>query len=355
MVSNNTTFDMCSGYESYRVVGKRMDLIANYISAPVGFVSCVSFYSLSLIVFLREVKKGESAYIYQTLCCASEIFASTFDLLFVLTRYFWSGMYERSVSWFVSCYACMWYTAHLSVGIAEIFNTLTWMFSICMTFDRVFALYKPFVYRTRNQRKHLTCAIFFSLVVAINIAVFDGLVFYVQEDPTGYKVMADTVFIDSMPGQIFGMTNASTRLILTVALISGNLGTIYLYRREVSKKKAKVFTSADDKKEQRKKEAERTLIFLCVCQATFNTIDIIRLLMSYLIYFIDINLLLCGDVAVYVIYMSRWVVKIGDFAFMLLTNKDVRKMFAALMPWSKVISKISQAGVSMKRSTQRTK
>ena len=127
------------------------------IMAPLAFLISFPSHVLGLLAFLKH-RNDESAYYYQiftTIGRISEIVALYMRLLFFdqaagqypMGEHEWDG-----VDWFVKNYPLMWFTAHVTPALLESSIWLTITASASMAADRVFALWKPFVYKTTNHR-----------------------------------------------------------------------------------------------------------------------------------------------------------------------------------------------------------
>lgn len=267
--------------------------IAAFISynvvMPFHFVFGLFSYSLAFVSFYKKAKE-EKAFGYQIIVTISESIEVITFAIYVALFYWLSGAENgEGAIWFRSSYGCMWFAAHFSFPLVNIFISLSMFLAVATAVDRAFALGKPLVYKQINRRRHHAIACTLCLIIAISSTVFDCFRFYPSLGWDGlYKFMLDKSFIFSLPAITLSHLRNAIRMAAAFALNLFNGAMIILYRRYISE--VSQMTSTNSSESKRRHEQQQILL-LAVFESVFNVLSMAAL-RSYYIHHSDVLRLL---------------------------------------------------------------
>lgn len=129
-----------------------------------------------LNAYIKQAKK-EPGFSYQIMVAISECFELAVFEICAASLYGLSG-YDHldGASWFMSCYFCMLYTAHITVPLLNALITQSLYLSLGMAVERVYALSKPMRYQnmsTRDHRKHEIIVCSLSAFIGFSTSIFN--------------------------------------------------------------------------------------------------------------------------------------------------------------------------------------
>lgn len=97
----------------------------------------------------------------------------------------------------------MWYAAHLATPLADTFTTTSLFMSLCTSLDRLYALLKPFSYKTANHKRHRIAAFSISLSLSVSICAFDCFRFQLTQENGVYSLIVDEIYTASTAADVF--------------------------------------------------------------------------------------------------------------------------------------------------------
>src|SRR4051794_37869424 len=133
-MNNSTDDDRCYWYKS---AGQIADIIYSHAQMPILCIFGLIGQSLLLIAFYKQTRQ-EKAYWYQFLLTVSEIGVIISRVFYVITIYWLSGVQDLGANWFMSCFGCMWITAHFAFPIENMLETTSLFLAIAICADRIF-------------------------------------------------------------------------------------------------------------------------------------------------------------------------------------------------------------------------
>lgn len=331
-ISNLTSTNFCVGYETYNLVGHYLSLVGNYVVAPITLFFGFIGHFLCLLIYCRQLKKGNTAYVYQIFIAGSQILDIFQKISFLLMYQTWSGLMISHADWFTSCYPCMWYTSHVLLALSNTIITIYLMFTVCMAADRVLALMKPEIYRNLDHKKHQIIAFLLCLIISGFTGASEIMTKYLEEDGSGnYKAILNYSYVNGL-GMVFMKITVFIRSFSLLVLIVLSIISGYLYHKKAVVQVEHMYT---DKTLAKRKKVEKMLVILCVCQSTFNTLNILNVLLVYAVAIVNRDYYICGDVVAYVFYIIDWCVRATDFYVMAAASKQFRGMVYDLLPFLK--------------------
>lgn len=159
--------------------------------------------------------------------------------------------------------------------------------------------------------------------------MFDCFRLDVAPDPDiGYRTVYNAEYMDGI-GAILNQLNTVTRLFLTLLLFLLNAVIIHLFRTKFIAQSKVVFT---DKAERKRKDNERTLTILSICQSSFIFLDTCGTLVAYMLFYVAPYAYFCGDVAAYGLYIVMWAIRAADVLLIVAVSKQFRLMVIQVMP-----------------------
>lgn len=302
--------------------------IEYYYITPVYFVFGLLGH-LAFFSALYEQAKKEKAYIYQIFVVLSETGEIVAYVLYVASLEWWSGLERPGAKWYNSCYACMWYSAHVSVALANAFITTSLMLSISMTIDRVLALSKPFSYKQFKHKVNQIISLSVCVIIGFGTSIYQCLVYELYYDPVAsvYVLKVNESFLTGFTCFFFGQFRNAIRIAGVLMIFVCNILLLYFFH----KTPAVQTTTAQEKK---KRDRERTLAIVAACQSLLNMTGM-SFLISYYIWdyssptFYKTVALLFRPI----VDAAMQVTDLADFYVLMVVSKAFRRMVITSLPW----------------------
>src|SRR6185437_2729284 len=126
-------------------LGEKANFLCYYVVSPVFFVLGLLFHGLCLKAFYKQAKT-EQPYAYQIFTTVSETLEVGSWLVYVVGYKLLASGTSLITAWYRRCYGCMWFSATLGTSLFTSFITMSELFAICMSVDRMYALARPLAY-----------------------------------------------------------------------------------------------------------------------------------------------------------------------------------------------------------------
>lgn len=307
--------------------------VTYYYAAPIYIVLGLLGHGLCLSICWKE-RKSEYAYFYQIVLAVS-------DLLTVATSGLWytsiacNGLVgaERTgpvAEWFRSQYGLVWFFAHLASPIMNVFFTSSLLLAVFMAVDRVFALAKPYAYRTTAHRRRQVWTIGVCAVLSVATSVFDCSRRTVQEVHTekgrSYKAVYDEAYLEQPYVPILSHVRNILRILGLLALIVCNAILVHFYRSRFLKIG---HGNPRQATEATRKEAETTVFVLVLYQSISNAISMSCLTIYYFLFYIMPNFPRCGVFLMSPMMNLACMLTYGlDFYIVLIMSRRCRQLVA---------------------------
>lgn len=296
--------------------------------APLYVFFGLTGHSVILFSLYDQSRKEDSQiYLYQILLIVSEGLEIVTNL-FYLASMFWL----RYISWFLNCYSCQWFRAHLATPLVNSMVTNTLLLSILLTLDRLYALTKPVQYHIlTNNRKKYYIQIFLCNIIVICLSfsssVFDCFRFkLVLTEKNIYEFAVNEEFVESSLANSLAQVRNFIRLLGLIGLIISNIALIYVYRKKIKQHENLTHESM--------KQNEKTLTSLTVYQNSLNTLNTTVLTSYYILIYVKPVFHLCyrylSGPCVDAIFMLTNSV---NFYLIFLFNRRVRETIFASFPF----------------------
>lgn len=320
------------------------ELICYHIITPIYFFIGL-FGNLTLLVAFQRQSKTDGAYAYQvflTISKTCEIIAfSAFTVTFKLAAAAAQIDDHGGVKWFKRNYYLMFYVAHIVCVGLNVFVTSSLFCSVAMTADRVFALAKPYVYKSINRKRHQLIAALCCFGFSLLLNVYDAWSWVVVELPgalgnesDGYVIRANPDFIGTSLSMGLANFRTAIRLICVVALIGLNVSMALLYRKQFHK------VNHTDRKEQEMKRTEKTLLMLTIYQSLLTTTSQVPHCAYYVAQFASVEFTRCwGAVLAPFVDGCIQICDAIDFFIIITMNQRMRRSVLG------VFTRCSQGGV----------
>lgn len=337
-MSFNSTCDVS---ESFWVHKDNAYFFSYYIVSPTYFLLGVVGHAVCLLVFYRQAKK-ESTYAYQIFVAVSEIFEMIAFTLFSLSFRWWSGIEAegRGAEWFMRSRWLMLYAAHVSFPFLNAVLTTTLLLSLCMSADRLVALWKPFLYKRMDHRKYQRLALISSIVLGMSTSIFDGFRFRVvpyqrstndSKSPVIYRAVGELEYMNSLQAVCLAHTRDALRIAALMALITCNVFITRFYRKRTVRLGS--LTSTDDDRLQHRRNKERTLVLLTVSQSVLTSVGTTFLILFYAIVYANPNFLTCGGLLMApILDATLQLASIIDTFIVIAIDRRFRRMVSKVLP-----------------------
>lgn len=305
---------------------KRGVSIAAYdILPPIYFVMGICSRCVCLVTFCKHYRK-DKAFGYQILSSVSEILKVLTVTLCLVTLNNLSGFRLPGPEWFQTSYPLMWYSVRLAAPLDQAFITVSLLTSLCMTLDRVFAMAKPFLYKTIDHRRHLAIAAFCCFFFGVSTGMVDIYRYDLEETHNGFRIIVNEKYISSTTAVIFAHIRLTLRVVGNIALVFSNIVMLLLYRHNANK------TKVMDKNAQRaskRKTTEWTLVILTLCQSVFTTIELTLWNTYFGMVFESPDFTSCfGKVLAPIAHSTMQIRDLVEFFSLCAISKQFRKMLA---------------------------
>lgn len=330
MAENLTNATVCT------YPGKGANDVFNHIVSPaLLFFSGVFGHSIAAFVFYKESKKN-APYIYQAWVQASEVFAAFFATLNSLCNGLGTDT-PTAQPWFRSSYVLKFYHAYIDLFACFSSGTVLTLLTVVAAADRFFALWKPVAYRTWNHKKIRAISIGGSVGLGILSNVF--LVFHYTLSYDGvYYIMVDDKYYQSFwISKISQAFLAFLQFFAVFMLLVCNIGGMIAL---CAIKQAS--TAINDKRAQERKAAEKTLLFVTVCESGLELIRKIFFVGVLVMDLLKKGSGSCASTYVSAIFASVEKIRtIADIYLYLIFSKPFRRSLMANLRFSKPNSVVS--------------
>lgn len=298
--------------------------------------------NIFLIVNLAKQAKSEKGFIYQLLVVVSKTFENICFGLFLAGAYWFAGFGGIRSEWFISNYTLMFITMRL-LQPAFFFGIFLSLFSsVVMTLDRVIALSKPFIYKNINHRRYRNIVYIVSVSVSIGLCI-DYYWYYniITDQASGYYVITtNKVYIGTHTAHIFESIRIVIRSAAVIILIILNLIMVISYNRRM-KKLNQISMSSQEKSDSRK-EANRELLILSICQSCLILFEQIPHGVMQAIRHQSDFWSKCGLVMAPEADGAPMMADSMKFFIMVLVNRKIRRDMVKLCKWGRNQSRVGQ-------------
>lgn len=259
----------CNLSETVQTATEITNYIAFKIVAPIYIIVGICLRGICLVVFYKQYKK-EKAYNYQVFATFCELLRMFTCLSSTLTMNNLAGFRQVGSVWFQKSYVSMWYSARVAASLDQGFITVTLFAYLSMTADRLYALAKPFSYKAIDHKRHQTIAAFLCLFLGVSTSIFDTFRYDMREAGDHYVIVVNDEYVESTVGIVFSTIRNVVRMTGDVALIACNVAMVLSYRK--STRRINV-ASTNEHRQDKRKEIERTLLYLTFCQSVVTTVS----------------------------------------------------------------------------------
>lgn len=281
-MSNNSSTAICWQPDWFWKVGDNVNFIQYAIVLPVyatlgllGHVICAS-------AFLKQAK-NEKAYVYQIFLEITQCFNNVMFSVYLMAS-LGSGIERAGYRWYQQSYILMWYAAHLAIPLSDSFEACCLLLSVSMAADRAFALFKPFVYKTIDNKKHQAVALTMSITLGFGITFFNIRLFEVQTEDDHYIIGVDEEFVGTLTSTVLSHACNATRMIGLLILILCNVSIVRNFKKHMAQKSkltASQSSTNDKVREAKEKATEKTLLLLTITQSFFTAVSMFSLVVFY--------------------------------------------------------------------------
>lgn len=326
------TNDTC---EWYRSAAAAAVVPVYHVIMPICILLSLFGEMTSLVVFYRQSKK-EPAYFYQIALTVGKalemLLAIEYCAVFVFAYSPTGG-----AAWFKANYALMWFTAHLAIPLVNMNFTSNLLLAISMAGDRVFAIWKPILYKQTNKKPIQFSTLFISVLLGISTSIFDC---FRYSDPTFdsekrvYDVPLNTEFVATSLSAGLSRFRDALRLAGLLALIILNIFIIVGYRNKTRKVARMTRRTADEKKERKEMKAEMTLTLITAFQCLFTTISTASLMIFYITLSVKPSFGTC-EVFLWAAILDAFVqfTAMANFYIVVAISKQFRRLMAEHLPY----------------------
>lgn len=251
---------------------ENMYFVTFYILLPYYLTLGLLSNIILLVAFIKQAKI-EGHYAYQVSVVITKTFENVTFGLFLGGAYWFAGLAGDKAQWFISNYTLMHITMRILGPLHHIAIFLSLSISVAMSADRVFALWKPFIYKVINHRLHRNAALVACILSSIGLCVDYYWYYDILEDHiTGFYTLSTNLgYVGTMTAQVLEGIRAPIRLVLVAVLIILNIFMLLIYRRRMHKLKR--MSMSNQEKADARKETHTELIILTICQSCLTCLD----------------------------------------------------------------------------------
>lgn len=310
-------------------ISDHMCYVAYVILTPIYFFIGVTSRSICLIAFCKQYKK-EKAFGYQIAAAINEIL----EVIAVTMNYCalgnFAGKRMPGAKWYLENYALMWMAAHAVAPLHHTFMTGTLLVSLIMATDRLFAILKPFEYKSANHTRLQVTAAILAFLIGLSTSLFDAFRYNVRPNGDLYELATDKIYVASTASTVLAQLRTAVRVIANVALVICNIAMLISYKSKF----AQVISSTETNNDRaaKRKSAHKTLLLLTVCQSVSTTLNLTVYNVHYsLIYSIPTFTDCMGNITAPLCALVLLINGIlGVFALALI-SKQLRRMMLAVI------------------------
>lgn len=209
-MANNTP--TCLLPQWHQMVAEKLFFTTYYVVTPLYFILGLLGHFLCVSTFVKQLKY-DSAYLYQIFLSIGEILEIIAYTIFIITYYWFSGSESAGAHWFMADYACMWFAAHVSMPMANMFITSSMFLSLGTSADRLYALIRPFTYKQANHKCHRIAVFSFSFIIGIGTSIFDCFRFQLMWNGDVYRISADEAYMVTWTAAILAQLRNAVRTV----------------------------------------------------------------------------------------------------------------------------------------------
>lgn len=244
-----------------------------YILMPIRVLVMIPSHSLALTAFKKQATL-ESSYRYQIFASGVKIVDICEFGVYCVIKFYLAGMngVGSGVDWFMRQYPLMVIASRVFITTRCVCVLMPVTTASVVSVERAFALYRPFVYRNLDKRRHYVIAVV-SVVALSVIFSLDYTVRYTLSWDTAhgyYMAVANPYYAQALWTPIFSYGRVAARFVNMGILVVSSVMSVTLYRKRL--KQVNHLTggrSEDQRKEARRKTNEKTLLVLTLAQAPF--------------------------------------------------------------------------------------
>lgn len=273
-MNNNTSRSICGYPDWFFVLGEGLNCAQYTVFLPLYATVGVFGHLLCVAAFVKQARK-ENAYLYQLFLEITECFRIV-AFIFYLLAFLGSGIERDGYGWYQKNYFLMWYTAYMAVPVVTFLAMCCNLLNVAMAADRVFALLKPFVYKTIKHKSHQCVALVLSLLLGFSVTLLNFRLFKLQNIGDRYIVVVDIDYVGTLASMVLFHIANNTRTVCLLMLIASNVIILHKFRKHL-RHKAKMNTTETSRSEKKREvrdkgKKERSLIFLTTAQSFFGTL-----------------------------------------------------------------------------------
>lgn len=269
-----------------------------FILTPIYFFVAFTGHILCLIGFIRRAR-SEPAYSYQIYLTAAKTLEIVFFTIFVISFKWLSGIENQGATWYERDYTLMWYAAHASFTLSNSCISTSLFMSVVMTLDRLFAVWKPFVYRNINQKRYHLISVIVCFLLGWSTSVFDWFRYDLEWNGSIYKAQVNTAFVGGLLSNFLANIRNALRAGAVIALVVCNIILVRLFSRHAKVNpahKSDAATTAVEQRQAKRKSSERNLVIIVVTQSVFTSITIFLFVTYYVLSYATPAFIFCSGV-----------------------------------------------------------
>lgn len=288
------------------------------------------FGNITLLIAFFKQYKTEKPYMYQFLLTVSKTLEIFTTIIAIATYLWWSNAIIVGAKWFTKNYPLMWDVAHLSLPVANGFMTSSVLFSMAMAGDRVFALSQPFKYKSHNHKFYHKMAGVICFAIGISTSIFDCFRHFVVPEGDSYKILIDVEYLNTNIAQVLVQLRTLVRVAAIFVLIGLNIAMTIIFRKR-SKKVGQM--SSNSKKEQERKESDKTLLLLTAWQSFLTCFGEIPETCWYIAAYAVPGFATCwGTLMASFSDAALYIADAADFFVVMAINKKLRRTICEVLP-----------------------
>lgn len=220
--------------------------------------------NVTLLIAFWKRSKTEKPYTYQVILTASKTLEIWCFGVYLFTLFNMAGFTDEGVSWYRRNFFFMVCSAHLGPALHMLFIISSLLCSVAMAADRVFALWKPFIYKDIKHNRHQIVATALCFLIPSCTVIQDIWYLEIISEGEVYKIIPNEVFIGGLLAKSFAYLRSAIRVVGVFLLVILCILMISLFRSRMLKVGQ---LSIPEDKDKARKEADRNLIILNVYQS----------------------------------------------------------------------------------------
>lgn len=312
-------------------ITEKMHYISIGILLPV-YISLGIFSSIVLLIAFAMQAKQEQNYAYQLVVVASRAIENVSFGFYLVSAYWYSGLYEDKAEWFISSYALMFISMRLSMFLNFFLLYTNLFLTVAISADRVFALWKPFVYKNINHAHHTAVATSLSVAIAFLISV-DHCWYYevVEVGNNVYTAQMNYAYLSMGIAKILEDIRTPLRLMTIAGLIALNILMVLGYQRRM--KKLQLMSTTNQDKADARTEANKELLILTICQCCLTCLEEIPHAIMHILLHQSDYWGMCGLILSPVVHGAIIIADLAEFLVVISVNRKMRQNVIKLFSW----------------------